>query len=81
MLRCVSVNVIKCSRGTLGFSASYSSNAPKVAVGAPEEGAARNVLAESARIARGQIHPLSELSASTASAVIFPGGFGAAKNL
>ncbi len=41
----------------------------------------RNVLRESARIARGKIKPLSELKASHADAVIFPGGFGAAKNL
>lgn len=41
----------------------------------------RNVLVESARIARGNVKPLTELSASDYSAVIFPGGFGAAKNL
>lgn len=41
----------------------------------------RNVLRESARIARGQIKPLFELSHMDIDAVIFPGGFGAAKNL
>jgi len=41
----------------------------------------RNVLIESARIARGKIAPLSELQAADHDAVIFPGGFGAAKNL
>ncbi|KAK7465965.1 hypothetical protein BaRGS_00037503 [Batillaria attramentaria] len=41
----------------------------------------RNVLVESARIARGEIAALSELKASNFDAVIFPGGFGAAKNL
>lgn len=41
----------------------------------------RGMLAESARIARGQITPLQELKATAFSAVIFPGGFGAAKNL
>lgn len=41
----------------------------------------RNVLVESARIARGNISPLSMLRASEYSAVVFPGGFGAAKNL
>lgn len=41
----------------------------------------RNVLVESARIARGNIKPLSQLSASQFDAVVFPGGFGAAKNL
>lgn len=41
----------------------------------------RNVLVESARIARGKIHPLSQLNAADYDALIFPGGFGAAKNL
>ena len=41
----------------------------------------RNVMKESARIARGAITPLSQLKASDADAVIIPGGFGAAKNL
>nr|CAD7198806.1 unnamed protein product [Timema douglasi] len=49
--------------------------------GSPVEGESRNVLAESARIARGAIKPLAELKASSVDAVIFPGGFGAAKNL
>ena len=41
----------------------------------------RNVLVESARIARGNIRPLSQFRASDFDALIFPGGFGAAKNL
>ncbi len=41
----------------------------------------RNVLIESARIARGDIKPLSEFDGKDFDAVIFPGGFGAAKNL
>ncbi len=41
----------------------------------------RNVLVESARIARGKITRLIEFDASLFDAVIFPGGFGAAKNL
>jgi len=41
----------------------------------------RNVLVESARIARGKIAPLADLKAADFDAVIFPGGFGAAKNL
>ncbi|PVD30911.1 hypothetical protein C0Q70_10186 [Pomacea canaliculata] len=41
----------------------------------------RNVLVESARIARGQIEDLSKLKAKDFDAIIFPGGFGAAKNL
>jgi enhancing lycopene biosynthesis protein 2 len=41
----------------------------------------RNVLTESARIARGKIAPLSELHVRSIDALIFPGGFGVAKNL
>lgn len=41
----------------------------------------RNVLEESARIARGKIKPLSAFKASDFDALIIPGGFGAAKNL
>lgn len=41
----------------------------------------RNVLAEAARIARGDISPLTELDPERFDALIIPGGFGAAKNL
>lgn len=41
----------------------------------------RNVLVESARIARGKIKPLSEFKEKDFDALLFPGGFGAAKNL
>jgi enhancing lycopene biosynthesis protein 2 len=41
----------------------------------------RNVLVESARIARGKIKPLSEFKAGDFDAILFPGGFGVAKNL
>ena len=41
----------------------------------------RNVLVESARIARGKISPLSEFNANDYDALIMPGGFGVAKNL
>ncbi|AHJ76399.1 isoprenoid biosynthesis glyoxalase ElbB [Kosakonia sacchari] len=41
----------------------------------------RNVLIESARIARGNVQPLSQASANDLDALIVPGGFGAAKNL
>ncbi|MFC2115129.1 isoprenoid biosynthesis glyoxalase ElbB [Bacteroidota bacterium] len=41
----------------------------------------RNVLVESARIARGKIRDLSEFSGHDFDALILPGGFGAAKNL
>lgn len=41
----------------------------------------RNVLVESARIARGKILPLSQFDPSAFDALLIPGGFGAAKNL
>ena len=41
----------------------------------------RNVLIESARIARGNIKDLNEFNAKDYDAIIFPGGFGVAKNL
>nr|WP_159465178.1 isoprenoid biosynthesis glyoxalase ElbB [Scandinavium goeteborgense] len=41
----------------------------------------RNVLKEAARIVRGNIKPVMECSCDEFSAVIVPGGFGAAKNL
>jgi enhancing lycopene biosynthesis protein 2 len=49
--------------------------------GQPMENESRNVLVEAARIARGEIIDLAEVKAQDYSAVIFPGGFGAAKNL
>jgi enhancing lycopene biosynthesis protein 2 len=44
-------------------------------------GARRQVLVEAARIARGKIRNIAEVKAADLDAVIFPGGFGAAKNL
>jgi len=41
----------------------------------------RNVMVEAARICRGAITPLDALKADDFDALIFPGGFGAAKNL
>jgi enhancing lycopene biosynthesis protein 2 len=41
----------------------------------------RNVLLESARIARGKVKALKDMKASDFDALIIPGGFGAAKNL
>ncbi|AVJ19434.1 isoprenoid biosynthesis protein ElbB [Serratia sp. MYb239] len=46
-----------------------------------ETGEQRNVLAESARITRGHVQPLSAARAELLDALIVPGGFGAAKNL
>jgi enhancing lycopene biosynthesis protein 2 len=44
-------------------------------------GATRNVLEESARIARGEIEDLVHLNAGDFDALIIPGGFGVAKNM
>ncbi|MGC6455174.1 MAG: isoprenoid biosynthesis glyoxalase ElbB [Coraliomargaritaceae bacterium] len=41
----------------------------------------RNVLTESARLARGEIIEIESLDIKAQDAIIFPGGFGAAKNL
>jgi enhancing lycopene biosynthesis protein 2 len=41
----------------------------------------RNVLVEAARIARGNIKPMTEYDPAAFDAIVFPGGFGAAKNL
>ncbi|ELT90411.1 hypothetical protein CAPTEDRAFT_171016 [Capitella teleta] len=49
--------------------------------GAPAEAETRNVLVEAGRIARGNIKSLADLKSGDFDAVIFPGGFGAAKNL
>ena len=45
------------------------------------EGESRNVLTESARIARGAVTSLSGYDPSALDALVLPGGFGAAKNL
>ena len=44
-------------------------------------GERRNCLAESARIARGEVKPLNELNPADFDAVMIPGGFGIAANL
>ena len=41
----------------------------------------RNVLEESARIARGKVRDIAAVQAGEIDALVFPGGFGAAKNL
>ncbi|NQV37961.1 MAG: isoprenoid biosynthesis glyoxalase ElbB [Candidatus Marinimicrobia bacterium] len=45
------------------------------------EGASRNVLVESARITRGNVHAIGTINSDDLDALIFPGGFGVAKNL
>lgn len=49
--------------------------------GEPVPGESRNVLQESARLARGRIIDISTANAADYDALIVPGGFGAAKNL
>jgi enhancing lycopene biosynthesis protein 2 len=49
--------------------------------GKPVEGQQRNVLEESARIARGKVRDIATVQAGEVDALVFPGGFGAAKNL
>ena len=44
-------------------------------------GEKRNVLVESARFARGEIRDINAIKADDIDALVFPGGFGAAKNL
>lgn len=47
----------------------------------PAAGETRNVLVESARIARGEVKDIATVSADEFDAIVMPGGFGAAKNL
>jgi enhancing lycopene biosynthesis protein 2 len=49
--------------------------------GKESPGEMRNVLTESARIARGDIRDIASVAAADIDALVFPGGFGAAKNL
>jgi enhancing lycopene biosynthesis protein 2 len=49
--------------------------------GKPAAGERRDMLVESARIARGRIRDLAEVKATELDALILPGGYGAAKNL
>lgn len=48
---------------------------------APAAGESRDVLRESARIARGRIRDLATVQATELDALVVPGGFGVAKNL
>jgi enhancing lycopene biosynthesis protein 2 len=69
--------------------ASYRCFAPNISqyhvinhlTGEVSEDESRNVLVESARIARGDVEDLCELREQDFDALIVPGGFGAAKNL
>lgn len=64
----------------------FAPNVPQMHVvnhltGEAVEGESRNVLVEAARLARGEISDLADADWSGFDALIFPGGFGAAKNL
>ncbi|GIU34074.1 isoprenoid biosynthesis glyoxalase ElbB [Shewanella schlegeliana] len=69
--------------------ASYQCFAPNIPqfhvvnhlTGEVQESETRNVLVESARIARGDIKAVDELEIAEFDALVIPGGFGAAKNL
>lgn len=72
---------------SLGIKVScFAPDAPQMHVvnhltGEVEEGVQRNSMVEAARITRGKVSPLSELRVQDVDGIIFPGGFGAAKNL
>ncbi len=64
----------------------FAPDAPQWAVcdhftGEPLPGPARNMLQESARIARGAVEPLERARAGELDALVLPGGSGAARNL
>jgi enhancing lycopene biosynthesis protein 2 len=50
-------------------------------LGGKPAGGERNVLNEAARIARGEIRDIAKVAAADLDALVFPGGYGAAKNL
>ncbi|CAB0008102.1 unnamed protein product, partial [Nesidiocoris tenuis] len=84
MLRVLSRRILLANSSAIR-TANYSKNCGRtnVAVGDEDKSSKRNVLVESARISRGDVKPLSELveNYKNFDAVVFPGGFGVAKNL
>uniref|UniRef100_A0A4W3HIW6 Si:ch211-153b23.5 n=1 Tax=Callorhinchus milii TaxID=7868 RepID=A0A4W3HIW6_CALMI len=82
---CVCVCVYGCGVGGVGGVQFFAPNVQQMHVvdhvsGQPTEDK-RNVLVESARIARGDIKDLTLLCVNEMDALIVPGGFGVAKNL
>jgi len=79
-----SAALVSLSRGKADYKV-YAPDIPQMHVinhtSGEEMKETRNVLVESARIARGKIESLDKLNVGDFDAVIFPGGFGAAKNL
>jgi len=49
--------------------------------GQPAAGETRHVLTEAARIARGEVKDIAQITANDLDGLVFPGGYGAAKNL
>lgn len=77
--------LIHCARLGLGYRC-FAPDKPQAdvinhATGRPVPGESRNLLVEAARIARGEIAPLGGLDIDAFDGIVFPGGFGAAKNL
>jgi enhancing lycopene biosynthesis protein 2 len=60
---------------------SASLSAPSATPTATSETGKRDMMAEAARISRGNMHSLAELDVAKFHMLLFPGGFGAAKNL
>lgn len=75
------VAIDECGADYAVFAPDMTFNVMDPIAGRPPTSETRNVMKESARIARGMIQPLSELSADDFDALAFPGGFGAALHL
>lgn len=73
--------VVKAGANPLFFAPNMTQTTVTNHLSAETSGEKRNVLIESARIARGDIRDLATLKISDVDAVIFPGGFGVALNL
>lgn len=76
----VLIHLSRAGAETAIFAPDIKAPAVNHLTGKPEP-AGRSVLAESARIARGEITALTKLDAHGFDLLVFPGGFGAAKNL
>lgn len=76
----VLIHLARAGAETRVFAPDIKAPAVNHLTGRPEP-AERGVLAESARIARGEITALTKLDAREFDVLVLPGGFGAAKNL
>jgi enhancing lycopene biosynthesis protein 2 len=76
------LSVVKAGAEPLFFApAASQARVVNHLTGEVESGAERNMLIESARIARGNVKDIRELQAASADALFFPGGYGAAYNI